>query len=229
MNRYDDSVAATYDTLAALYSAGAIRRVKFAHLSNVRPGERVLYLGAGTGQECVEAALAEAEVIVVEQSPAMVARLETRLKVAQLPSPRLNAAQNGKPCLSVQVLCQDAFTFTAAYKVDTVVLPFFLNTLGPQKLRAALMHIDTLVGPGGKIIIVDFKAAQASRFLRGLSRLYYLAPQLLFLLWTRNPWHELYDYRAYVTEAALPWEVEEETVTGPLGLPLFSSLSFRRH
>ena len=73
-------MAGAYDVLAALYSLGAIARCKSAHLAGLRPGDAVLYAGAGTAAEAVEAAVAGAEVTVMDLSAGMLERARRRFQ-----------------------------------------------------------------------------------------------------------------------------------------------------
>ncbi len=207
-----DRIASIYDWLAAVYAGGAIRRAKLEHVGTLTEGERVLYLGAGTGEECAAAARAGAEVTVLETSRAMIARLTARFE---------------KEKTHATILHQDAFVYVPRAPFDTVVLPFFLNTLPRRKMCTALADIDALVRPGGRIFIIDFRAT-GTKIERLLQRLYYLPPQLLFLLLTRNPWHELYDYRNYVEKSGLSWRFRVETVVRAFGLGFFAMLSFEK-
>ncbi|MEO0477541.1 MAG: hypothetical protein AAF085_16480, partial [Planctomycetota bacterium] len=58
-------VAWAYDLLASAYSLGAIDRAKRRHHHLVKPGDRVLYAGAGRGQNLVPLVLAHQVVVAV--------------------------------------------------------------------------------------------------------------------------------------------------------------------
>src|SRR6478735_3496059 len=77
-------VATVYDGLAEVYSGGGIRRAKLAHLAWVEPGQRVLYVGAGTGLEAVAARSEGAQVTLIDTSSAMLERARRRFERSRL-------------------------------------------------------------------------------------------------------------------------------------------------
>ena len=75
-------VAKIYDALGHIYSGGQIRASKAAQLDVIEPGQRVLYAGAGGGEDAVMAAKQGAIVTVVELSPEMVEQCRRRFEKA---------------------------------------------------------------------------------------------------------------------------------------------------
>ncbi len=75
-SRNYDRVARVYEELSRLYSFGLIRRAKeYRACAILQPGDRVLYLGAGSGDDAVRAAARGAMVTAIDLSAAMIDRL----------------------------------------------------------------------------------------------------------------------------------------------------------
>ncbi len=206
-----DRVAPLYDLLGALYSAGAIARSKKEHLKFLHPGQRVLYVGAGTGRECVDAAALGAQVTICDTSERMLQRARSRLESAQLPATYVGA---------------DALTLSATF--DVIVAPYFLNVFDSRRVLVALSALSARLSPGGMLYVVDFRAPTGGLFFRGVQRLYYLLPQLLFLVLTKNPWHELYDYPKLAESAAPELTLTKRVCTRAVGLPLLETICFEK-
>jgi len=203
-----DRVAGWYDWLATVYSGGGIRRAKHAHVAWLSPGTRVLYLGAGQGQECVAAATRGAHVSAVDSSARMV----------QLCAARFHAAKQ-----QVQLLQDDALGLPYRESFDVVVAPFFLNVFSTRELPHALKAVFRYLSPGGKFISVDFSAPRPGWF-SWVQRAYYLPPLLLFGLCTGNPWHPLYDYVQISRDHGLAMQLHQRTLHLAWGAPLFETL-----
>lgn len=206
-----DRIARFYDFLSWFYSGGGICRAKNVHLSYLQPGVEVLYAGAGTGAECVEAAKRGARVTAVDSSSAMLSQLESRFMKAGL---RVNLIRG-----DVRSLDQ---------RVDAVVAPFFLNVFTPDQVAAVLSRLSANLRPNGLLISIDFHRPSHSRLVRLIQKLYYLPPLALFYLTTGNPWHELYDYRAITERTELPLSLLQAIPTKAFGLPLFETLIWKR-
>lgn len=177
-----DKLAPVYDMLGEVYSAGGIRRAKQRHLSGVSAGQRVLYVGAGTGKECFQAARAGARVTIVELSAQMLQKCE---------------AHFGRSCLHATFIQGDILSlprFTPAF--DLVVAPFFLNTLSSEQIPTTVQILLSHLRSGGRLISVDFRGPSSLCVFRWLQKAYYLPPLFLFWVLTGNPWHPLYDYPA---------------------------------
>jgi demethylphylloquinol methyltransferase len=211
-----DQVAPYYDLLAHLYSGGGIKRAKLAHLTLIRPGTRVLYAGAGTGAECVEAAAIGAQVTVVELSKNMLDLCRARL---------LNAGQTAT-LIHDDVLGSGDPLLTEPF--DLVVAPFFLNVFSPAVLPFVIKNLATRVRSGGLFVSVDFRAPVAQRAFGLLQRLYYWAPLALFYLLTHNPWHPLYDYERVIRGAALPLKRGSSLIHTAWGLPFLETAVWKK-
>jgi len=203
-----DGAAGWYDLLAQAYSLGRIRACKRAQLEGLAPGDRVLFAGAGTGGEAVEAARRGVRVTVLDRSPAMLARAARRFQTAGLAG---------------AFLAGDVLDHAPPEPYDAVVAHFFLNVFPERLMPAVLRHLAGRVRPGGRLLIADFAPADGPLPARVLRRLYFLAAALGFRMLAGNPLHPLYDYVPLLPGAGL--RLERTRRHGlPGGLELFRSL-----
>lgn len=212
--RYE-RVAAVYDALARLYSCGAIARIRAAHAAEVRPGERILYAGAGTGEDALCAARRGAHVTLVDRAAPMLAHARRRFA--------------GAGC-SAHFVAGDVFAprpELAPAGFDRVVAAFFLNTLVRSDVTPSLAALCRLLRPGGALTIVDFGTPSGRRWIRALQQLHHALPMLVFGLLARNPWHGLYDLDAFVAAAVPPLELERRSEIRLRGIPLYASSTWR--
>jgi len=176
-----DGVAWCYDGLASAWSLGRIGRAKAWQVESVKPRDRVLYVGIGSGEEAVLAARRGARVTGIDVSPAMLRRARRRL------------AAEGAP---VDLVRADLFDFEVGRPFDVVAANFVLNIFAPETMRAALARAASLVRPGGLLMLADFAPPGEGRASRWLSSLHYgpvlLAARGLGLCRL----HPIYDYGA---------------------------------
>lgn len=209
-DRYN-RIAPLYDRLSALYSAGAMARSKRVHLRWLKMGQRVLYVGAGTAEECTYASALGTHVTICDSSSQMIARARRRLD---------------KEHLLAEFQLGDARSLSGEF--DVVVAPYFLNVFNRAEVGPAIAALANNLSSGGSLVVVDFRGPTGRWFFRLLQRLYYVLPQLLFLILTRNPWHELYDYPKLVLSAAPGLALREQLTTRVFGLPLLETIRFER-
>lgn len=174
-------VAWVYDALASAYSLGAIDRAKQVHHALIKPGDKVLYAGAGRGREIAGALPRGAEVTCVEPCPAMALRLHDRL------------ASHGERFTIVPRPIQ-AVTPLAEY--DHVVAHFFLNVFDEATMPEILQHLCKFVKPGGSLVIADFKPSEptTNRITKSLRATYYRPLNLAGWLLRICALHPIYDY-----------------------------------
>lgn len=148
-----DLWARVYDPVVRGLATG--RRVSI-DLAEIRPGERILLSGAGTGLDLPLLPPA-ARITAIEQSPAMIAKL------------RLRAERHG---LDVEVIEGDAGrTGLEAGSFDAVLLHLILAVADSPE--AILAEAGRLLRPGGRIVVFDKFAAdkrEASLARRVLNR-----------------------------------------------------------
>lgn len=177
-SRNYDAVAGIYETLADIYSFGLIRRAKMAELAYLKPGERVLYLGAGSGEDAVAAARSGAKVTAVDLSARMIARLRRRM------------ARKG---LESDLIAGNALELTPDPLFDAVCGNYFFNVFGPQDMPVVLARAATYVRPGGLLMIADM--APPAGPLGPLAWLYLKFGLSFFWLLRLASQHPIYDYR----------------------------------
>jgi ubiquinone/menaquinone biosynthesis C-methylase UbiE len=158
-DRYDyGRVAAIYDGLAAFYSQGRIGATKRISLEFVKPGDRVLYPGVGSGEEAIGAARVGAAVTAVDVSRAMSGRFRAALD---------------REKIDAELIEGDVSTYHPGPVYDVVVANYFLNLFDAQRARAMLVILGRSIRPGGLLVISDFARPQGGTLGRFVSELYY--------------------------------------------------------
>ena len=183
-------VAKIYDVLGHIYSGGQIRASKQAQLDVIKPGQRVLYAGAGGGEDAVMAAKQGAVVTVVELSPEMIEQCQRRFRKEGVES-------------QIELVEADIMTFKREHAYDVVVANFFLNVFSISVMPGVMDHLVSLLKPSGYFLISDFRPLEGGILGRTLHFLYYGAVALFFRVVSNNPFHPIYDYRGLLPEAGL--------------------------
>lgn len=181
-SRNYDAVAGVYEAVAHIYSFGLIRRAKMAQLPHLRAGERVLYLGAGSGEDAVAAARSGARVTAIDLSPRMIERLRRRLE---------------RKGAKAELIAGDALELRPEPLFDAVAGNYFFNVFGPKDMPVVLSKAKTYLRPGGLLMIADM--APPSGPLGLLAWMYLKFGLSFFWLLGLASQHPIYDYR---TEAA---------------------------
>lgn len=192
-------LASSYEALANFFSAGQIRAVKKAQLADIGPNDRVLYAGAGGGEDAAMAAGAGARVTVLDLSPKMLAQAERRF--------RREGVHEG-----IELIVGNVLLHRPASPYDVVCSNFFLDVFSRSVAREVLAHLCTLVRPGGKLLIADFTPAEGSVLLRFVRQMYVRASSLSCCLLANNAFHGSYDYREDL--AAAGFRIERTTPCG---------------
>ncbi|MHB2264826.1 class I SAM-dependent methyltransferase [Aliihoeflea sp. PC F10.4] len=177
-SRNYDAVAGIYETVAHFYSFGLIRQAKMAQLPYLNAGDRVLYLGAGSGEDAIAAARAGAQVTAVDISERMIERLRRRL-----------ARKDAK----AELIAGDALALRPQPLFDAVCGNYFFNVFGPKDMPAVLAKAATYLRPGGLLMIADM--APPSGIFAPLAWLYLKFGLTFFWLLGLASQHPIYDYR----------------------------------
>ncbi|KZY29804.1 hypothetical protein A3752_08175 [Oleiphilus sp. HI0081] len=187
--RYDRT-ARFYEKAAHLYSGGKIIASKRWQLRDIKPGDKLLFVGAGSGEDVVLAAQKGAEITVVELSPKMLKRIECKLERLSL---------NDR----VVLVLGDAFKHLKDSYYDYVVANYFLNVFAHPLMIEMLNHLSLQLKPGGSLMVADFAPISGNLVQRLCQRLYYYSALFAFHLIAKNPVHKIYDYTLYAKQANL--------------------------
>ncbi len=183
-----DRAAWFYEASAQLFSGGKIRSSKKYGVSQMQPGDRVAFLGVGTGDEALLAARKGVRVTCIDISAAMLERLQRRLE---------------RENLQAEIIVQDAFEHRRTAHYDAVAANYFLNVFREPEMVRMMQHAASLVRPGGKFMIADVALPQGNIISRAFNWCYLRTAMATF--WTLGlvPWHRNYDYAAHFGSAGL--------------------------
>jgi demethylmenaquinone methyltransferase/2-methoxy-6-polyprenyl-1,4-benzoquinol methylase len=179
-----------YERAAHIFSGGQIRASKQWQLQCLKSGQRVLYVGAGNGEDVVMAARAGIQVTVVELSNEMLTRLEKKLAKLKLLD-------------RVTLICGDAYDHQPTSLYDAVAANYFLNVFSEDTMQKMLAHLTTLISPSGYLLVADFAPPVQNPISRLFQKLYYFSAVTAFHLIAKNPFHPLYDYAVYLDKFGL--------------------------
>ena len=151
-------VARFYEAIAAVYSLGAIPRVKSLQQCEMGPGDRVLYLGVGAGEDALEAVRRGLDVTCVDASPAMLERLARRLE---------------RESLEAELIRADILEFAPDGVYQVVVANFVLNLFSREVLEKVVARLEDLLAPSGRLLVADFAPVPETRRVAWLYSAYY--------------------------------------------------------
>jgi ubiquinone/menaquinone biosynthesis C-methylase UbiE len=152
-----------YDILVNFISLGQARRLReqTVKLAQIKPGDRVLDVGCGTGSVTIPAKMragANGQTAGIDPSPEMIA------------AARRKAAHKGLE-IDFRVGVIEALPFPDA-SFDVVTSSLMIHHL-PEGLQAkGLAEVYRVLKPGGRVLIADFmrpNASLLSKFLTALS------------------------------------------------------------
>lgn len=186
------------------------------HHARIKPGDKVLYVGAGRGREIAGACQHGAEVTCIEPCSAMALRLHDRL------------AKHGERFTIVPRPIQ-AVTPLAEY--DLVVSHFFLNVFDEGAMPGVLNHLCQFVKPAGSLIVADFKPndATTNRITKCLRAAYYRPANLAGYLLRICAIHPIYDYAPLLEEQGFMIESREAFCVLPGLPPLYETIVAQRN
>jgi len=175
-----DRLSALYDALSHLYSGGKIRALKAAQSAEMRPGDKILYAGVGTGEEAASVARSDVKVTILDISPLMLERAARRFQAAGI--------QN------IEAICCDVRDHGRNAYYDIVVSNFFLNVFSESTMKEVMGHLARMAKPGGKVLIGDFSFPQGRWPQRAAQRMYYFVSMFSIWLFGGTTLHPIYDY-----------------------------------
>ena len=210
--RYDRA-AKFYEKSAHFFSFGKIRASKFRGVEQMKPGDKAIFLGVGSGEEAVLAAQNGVHVTCVDISQKMLSGLEKKL------------TSKG---LTAELLCQDAFQLDRVAQYDFCAANHFLNVFREAEMIKFMQHGATLVKPGGKFLIADVARSQGNLFYQAFNICY--LKWAMFSSWLVGlvPFHKNYDYPKYFPGAGLALESVEFFRLFPAGPVVYQCIIAER-
>jgi len=167
-------LAEIYEPLGHIYTGGGIRNAKRAAATGLSPGDHVLCVGGGAGEEARFAEEAGARVVLIDRSPDM-----------------LRTARKELEGVRVEMVETDLDAYRPTRRFDVVWSHFFLNVFGRGEAKQKLGRLARLVAPGGKLTVTDFAPGGLAR------QCYHAIPLVAFCCLTGNAWHSIYDYASW--------------------------------
>ena len=203
-------VAPFYEAIAAIYSLGAIPRVKSLQQSEMEAGDRVLYIGVGAGEDALEAARRGLDVTCVDVSPAMLARLARRLE---------------REALEAKLIRADILEFESDGVYDVVVANFVLNLFSQDVLEKVVARLGALLAPSGRLLVADFAPAATTSRVSWLYSAYYWPVACAAWLLGLCDLHPIRDYEPVFESYTLQLASRRQVRPCRLAPPLFESLT----
>jgi ubiquinone/menaquinone biosynthesis C-methylase UbiE len=208
---YDyDRVARFYETIAAVYSLGAIPRVKSLQQREMGPGDRVLYLGVGAGEDALEAVRRGLNVTSVDASPAMLERLSRRLE---------------RESLDAVLIRADILEFAPDGVYQVVVANFVLNLFSQDVLDKVVARMGALLAHSGRLLVADVAPAPETRRLSWLYSVYYWPVAWAAWMLGLCDLHPIRDYEPIFEGHGLQLTNRRRARPCRLAPPLFESLT----
>lgn len=208
-----DRAARFYEPLARLYSLGRIEAAKASQLDLMTPGDRVLYVGVGGGEDAVLAARRGVNLTCIDLSERMLARARSKVE------------HDGQ---SAEFIRGDAFEHDRPGYYDIVTANFFLNCFERGPMRRMLRHLAGLVRPGGLLLIADVAVPSGNVVHQVVHRTYNGVGIALYWAMGLVPLHPIYDYRRYFDEAGLRCRSVRDFRVIPFGPVSFQAIEAER-
>lgn len=184
-----ESAPSRYDRGIRLLTGGRVDRAYDRLTAQVKPGQRVLDLGCGTGALTLRAAGRGASVTGVDVNPLMLEIAQKRAEAAGL-TEQINWQERG-----VAELDSEA---TSSY--DVVMSGLCFSELGEDERRYALRQAYRLLKPGGLLLIAD-EVVPDRLGKRLLHRLFRLPLLVITCLLTQTTTHAVPDLAQQVEAA----------------------------
>ena len=213
LGRNYDRAAWFYEKSAKIYSTNQIRASKRYQLQYIEPGQTVLYLGAGAGEDAVMAARHGAKVTCIDISQGMLDQVQKKLDQENL---------------SAELICVNAFHHDRIGHYDVVAANYFLNVFRRADMAKMMNHTARFVRDGGKYLIADVSRSRGNLIAQAFNIFYLKLGMGTYWLMGMVPWHENYDYPAFFGDAGLTYEHTEYFRFAKKGPILFQSIVAKR-
>lgn len=210
LSRNYDRAAWFYETSSHIYSTGQIKVAKVSQLRFLQPGQRVLYLGVGAGEDALEAARMGLQVTCIDISQGMLQRLQRKLNRAGL---------------TAELICCNAFDHCRYNHYDAVATNFFLNCFKRPMMQEMMKHAISLVKPGGRFFVADVSPPQGSLPARAFNLAYSKWAMAVFWAMRLVPWHENYDYAAELLQQRMTVDNVSDFRLAKVGPIMFQSVA----
>ena len=198
-----------YEASANVYSTGQIKAAKCSQLRYLEPGQSILYLGVGAGEDALRAARQGLQVTCIDISSRMLDRLQAKLD-------RRN--------LEAELICADAFTHQRWEHYDAIATNFFLNCFKRDGMRKMLGHAISLLKPGGYYFVADVSPPVGTLPARCFNLAYSKWAMAMFWAMRLVPWHENYDYESELAAQGLTILGKDDFRLAKVGPVMFRSV-----
>jgi demethylphylloquinol methyltransferase len=190
-----ERVASRYDRTISFFTGGQNLATRLAQLDDMRAGDRVLYVGVGSGEDAIAAASMGVMVTCLDLSAGMVEKTRDRFARAKL---------------RADFVCADIMHYTPERPFDAVVANFFLNIFTRPVMEQVLSRAVSIVRPGGKLLIADFAPVRGNVLLRASHRVFYRASNIIYWAMGLCPLHPIYVYSDYYPALGLKLESQRQ-------------------
>lgn len=180
-----ERVSSRYDRTIALFTGGQNLATRHAQLEDLRPGDRALYIGVGSGEDAIEAARRGIQVTCLDLSAGMIEQARERFDEAGL---------------SGEFICADLLHYVPERPFDAVVCNFFLNIFSRTVMEQMLTRAVSLLRPAGRLLVADFAPTRGNILLRASHKIFYRASNLIYWAQGLCPLHPIYVYADYYSQ-----------------------------
>ncbi len=184
-----DSLSTIYSTLANVYSLGMIRKSKKVQVEKyMKPNKKALYVGVGSGEDAIMAAMKGIDVTCLDISDKMINTAKKNFK---------------KNKVKGTFYCIDIIDFDKFDEYDYVVVNYFFNNFNFETLELWLNHIPNFLKRDGKLLIADFVVDSNFIILRLVQNFNFLIAVAFFSVLGVAPFHKMVDYTKLIEKTNL--------------------------
>ncbi|MCP4306326.1 MAG: class I SAM-dependent methyltransferase [bacterium] len=189
-------VAWLYETTAGWYSLGRIGKSKAWQVQYLKPGDKVLYAGAGAGEDAMLAAQAGAAVTCVDTASKMLQRAQRRIEAEGFTAEYIHA---------------DVNDVAADGSYDAVAANYFFTSFDTEGEMVGVMdHLVGLLKPGGKLMIADWAPQRGTGWRRVVQKTHKAVGNGLYWLIGLAYLRPIREYPEYLQAAGLEMQHLEE-------------------